>query len=85
MNSPYHPHDFSGPSHLDWISTQVGAVLDPLARRYRGWPVESVRPIVARAWRREFCSTLPEPGLTDTAAAIRDGRSWYHALWTGGW
>lgn len=41
--------------------------------------------MLAAAWRREFHSVLGEPALTDTAAAIHEGRSWSYALWTDGW
>lgn len=72
-------------SHLDQIFDQIGAVLDPLADRCRGWPAEQIRPILAETWRREFHGTLRDPGLSDAAAAISDGRPWAHALWTDGW
>lgn len=72
-------------NHLEWISDRIAAVLDPLAHRCRGWPTEAIAPVIAAAWRREFHSELSEPGLSDTAAAIRDGRPWVHALWTDGW
>lgn len=75
----------SGRTHLDWISDRVSGVLDPLAARCLGWPAETIRPLVAQAWRREFHGELGEPGLSDTAAALRDGRPWTEALWTDGW
>jgi hypothetical protein len=68
-----------------WIADQVGEVVAPIAERCLGWPTEQIRPMLATAWRREFDSTLGEPALTDTAAAIHEGRSWSQVLWTGGW
>lgn len=64
---------------------QVDGVLDPLVGNCRGQPIETIRPLVAQAWRREFGSALSEPGLSDTAAALREGRPWSEALWTDGW
>jgi hypothetical protein len=76
--------DGGGRSHLEWICARIGVVVDPIAERHRGWPAETIRPVLARAWRREFGGPLGEPGLSDTAAAIRDGRSWVRALWPDG-
>lgn len=70
---------------LALISADIGAVLDPLAARYAGWPVPAIRLALTRAWFEAFGAELGEPGLTDTAAAIRDGRPWAHGLWTDGW
>jgi hypothetical protein len=80
-----HDSNNGGRSHLGWISDQISAVLDPLAEGHRGWPAETIAPILARAWRREFHAELGKAALSDTAAAIRDGRPWSHALWTDGW
>lgn len=74
-----------GRSRREQIFDQVSGVLDPLAVRYRGWPVEAIEPMIARAWRREFGAALSEVALADTAMALRDGRPWCEALWTGGW
>lgn len=81
MNNTYE----HGRSHLDRISDRIGEVLDPVAARLHGWPPETIRPVLAQLWRREFNSTLGEPGLSDTAAAINDGRPWSDGLWTDGW
>lgn len=75
----------AGRTHLEWISDQISGVIDPLADRCQGWSTEQIRPALARAWRREFHCDLGEPALTDTAAALHDGRSWTSALWTDGW
>lgn len=72
-------------SYLNWIYDEVGGVLDPLAEHYRGRPVDTVRPVLARTWRREFGAPLGEPGLSDAATAISEGTPWDRALWTGGW
>ena len=73
-----------GRSHLDWISDRISGVLDPLAMDHQGWPEETIRPLVAKAWRREFGGALNDSALADTAAAIHDGRPWSDALWTDG-
>ncbi|MDN5919074.1 MAG: hypothetical protein L0I76_28935 [Pseudonocardia sp.] len=72
-------------SHLEHVSAQISEVLDPLAMRCRGRPVEAIRPLVAQAWRREFRCELGEPALSDTAAAVHDGRPRSEALWSTGW
>lgn len=72
-------------SHLDQICEQIATVLDPLAVRCRGWPAEAIAPVLARSWQAAFGGELGEPGLSDAAAAISDGRPWTHALWTDGW
>lgn len=72
-------------THLQEISDRIGAELDPLAVKCRGWPIEAVRPILAATWRRAFHSELGEPGLSDTATAISQGHSWTRGLWTDGW
>jgi hypothetical protein len=82
MSSRTHDH---GRSHLEQISDQISGLIDPLAARCRGWPAETVTPILAQAWHRQFRGELDEPGLSDTAAALRDGRPWTEALWTDGW
>lgn len=82
MSNNGHDH---GRGHLDWISDRISGALDPLATRCRGWPPETIRPVLAQLWRREFHATLGEPGLTDTATAIHDGRPWSDGLWTDGW
>lgn len=73
-----------GRSHLNWISDRISGVLEPLAAGCGGWPAETIRPILAHAWRREFACDLGEPGLSDTAAAIHDRRPWTDGLWTDG-
>jgi hypothetical protein len=40
---------------------------------------------LAQLWRREFPTSLSEPGLTDTAATIHDEHPWSGGLWTDGW
>ncbi|HXV92630.1 MAG TPA: hypothetical protein VD813_04980 [Pseudonocardia sp.] len=60
-------------------------MLDPLAERTRGLPLPVVRREVQRAWRSAFGGRLGEPGLTDCAEALRDGRHWSRGLWTDGW
>lgn len=74
-----------GRSHREYISAQLSDVLDPLAARCRGWPVEDIRPVIAQAWRREFGGKLSDAALSDSAVALRDGRPWCEALWTAGW
>lgn len=70
---------------LEDISIQISVVLDPLAVRCAGWPVEQIRPLIAHAWRREFGSELSETAVSDTALALHDRRPWCEALWTTGW
>lgn len=73
-------------THLEHICAQISDVLDPLAGRCVGLPVEQIRPLIAQTWRREFGGGgLSERALTDTAVALRDGRPWCEALWTTGW
>ncbi|MDQ4115642.1 MAG: hypothetical protein M3235_01630 [Actinomycetota bacterium] len=72
-------------SHLEHVAIQVGEVLDPLAARCRGQPVETIAPLVAQAWHRSFHAELSQTAVADTAAAIHDGRPWCEALWTAGW
>ena len=67
------------------INDQVAAVLDPLAERCPGWPVDRLMPIVRGVWRHEFHSEISEAAAVDTATAIHDGRPWSEALWTDGW
>lgn len=75
----------SGRSHLQYISDRISGELDPLAEHCRGWPVATIRPILASTWRRAFGSELGEPGLSDTATALSHGRPWSNGLWTDGW
>lgn len=72
-------------THLEQISDHISGVIDPLATQFRGWPTETIRPVLARAWRREFGGDLSDTALQDTAVAIRDHRPWTDALWTDGW
>lgn len=74
-----------GRTHLEQISDQISGVLDPVASRCLGWPAEKIRPVIARSWKGAFRSSLGEPGLTDTAEAISEGRPWSEGLWTDGW
>jgi hypothetical protein len=60
-------------------------VLDPLAERCRGWPVEALTPMVRDTWRREFHSEISPAAAAETATAIHDGRPWSEALWIDGW
>ena len=43
-----------GRTHLEHISGQISEVLDPLAARREGLPVDQIRPLIAQIWRREF-------------------------------
>jgi hypothetical protein len=74
-----------GRTHLQDISDRISGELDPLAARCRGWPTDTIRPLLAATGRRAFHTSLGEPGLSDTAAAISEGRRWSHGLWTDGW
>lgn len=60
-------------------------MIEPLAASHRGRPTETIRPILARTWRREVGCDLSEVALEDTAKAIHDHRPWTDALWTDGW
>lgn len=72
-------------THLEQISDTISHVIDPIAVQFRGWPTETIGPVLARAWRREFGCDLSDIALHDTAVAIRDHRPWTEALWTDGW
>jgi hypothetical protein len=90
-----HPADAGGPvsvpvhdhaaGHLEHISPQISAVLDPLAVTCRGRPVDQIRPLVAAAWHRAFGAELSAMAVADTAVALCDGRPWCEALWITGW
>lgn len=78
---PAHDH---GASHLEHVSTQMSAVLDPLAARCVGRPVEEIRQLIMQDWPRHLGSEFTTMALTDTALALREGRPWCAALWTTG-
>ena len=44
------------------IEQLVAAVIAPLARRYRGWPITTITHILTRSWRQAFGAPLTEPG-----------------------
>ncbi len=64
---------------------QIGSVLDPLAREHRGGTPDTVRPLIASAWRTAFRAELPEPALSRCTAAIGSGQPWQLALWSNDW
>lgn len=66
---------------VERIVLDICGVLGPLEDRCVGWPVETVKPLVRRAWRTAHHSELAEPTLTSCAEGIRDGRPWAEALW----
>ena len=65
------------------IRQQVQHIVAPLAVRYRGWPVNTIKIVLRRAWRDAFGGPLEEPGLGWCAEAIHSGRPWQNALWNG--
>jgi hypothetical protein len=66
------------------IAAQVAAVVDPVARRWRGASIPEVRAVLRRAWWTAFGGPLEDPALTWCAEAVRDGRDWAPALWGTG-
>jgi hypothetical protein len=64
------------------LLAQMAAVLDPLAARYSGQPVQLIRTALHRAWREEFATDLAEPTLTRCAQTIAHGHCWVLALWS---
>jgi hypothetical protein len=66
------------------IAAQVAAVVDPVARRWRGASLPEVRAVLRRAWWTAFGGPLEDPALTWCAEAVRDGRDWAPALWGTG-
>jgi hypothetical protein len=64
------------------LMDQVGAVLDPLTRKYRYTAPHTLRPVIRRAWREAFRVELPEPALSRCVAAISKGQPWQLALWS---
>lgn len=73
-----------GASHLEHVSVQMSGVLDPLAARCVGRPIEEIRNLIAQDWPRHLGSEFTTMALTDTAIALREGRPWCEALWTTG-
>lgn len=59
---------------------QIG-VVGGLAQRCVGWPVETVKPLLRRAWREAFRSELSDASLSACAEGICDGRPWEDILW----
>lgn len=63
------------------VDARVSAVVDPVASQCAGWPTQTLKPVLRRAWREAFHGELDEPGLTWCAEAIHDRRPWRGELW----
>lgn len=71
-------------TRTSWLATvdaRVSEVVDPVASRCAGWPTQSLKPVLRRAWREAFHGELDDPGLTWCAEAIHERRPWRRALW----
>lgn len=69
----------------EWVTRNVDEVIDPVAERYAGRPLNEVRSALRSAWRAVFGVDLDEVTLGEIAAAIHGGREWRPAMWRAYW
>lgn len=55
------------------IARDYEKMFDSLARRYKGQPVDEIKPALRREWRKVAGGDITDPELTKYAEHIRDG------------
>lgn len=58
---------------VDKLARDHTSMIDSLIRRYRGRPVEDIKPVLQREWRQLNGGSITDPELTECAQAISDG------------
>lgn len=58
---------------VDQLARDHTSLIASLTRRYRGRPVDEIKPVLQREWHQVNRGSITDPELTEYAQAISDG------------